>query len=164
MQSSATPTCIPTHDERARLWCRYGDAPVLGAVQRRIAASRALHERVTLLGRCRPEEMELHYRAADLFVQPSHHEGCSYSTIEALACGVAPVVSGIPSMRRLVGDAGALALVEDAPARAKAIVEQARRDPAERRAAARARFETALSFDHIGRELRRVYDVMRARA
>jgi glycosyltransferase involved in cell wall biosynthesis len=148
----------------ARLWCRYGDAPLLGAVQRRIAASRALHDRVTLLGPCRHEEMELHYRAADLFVQPSHREGCSYSTIEALACGVTPVVSDIPSMRRLVGDAGALVAVADAPALARAVVEQARRDPAARHAAARSRFETSLSFDHIGRELRRVYDAMRTRA
>jgi glycosyltransferase involved in cell wall biosynthesis len=147
----------------ARLWCRYGDAPMLVEVQRRIAASPALRQRVTLLGRCPPGEMERHYRAADLFVQPSHREGCSYSTIEALACGVTPVVSDIPSMRRIVGEAGALVPVADAPALAAAIVEQARRDPAARRAAARARFESALSYDQIGRDLRRVYDALRAR-
>jgi len=149
---------------RARLWCRYGSAPMLGDVERRIAASPALRSSVTLLGPCRHEEMELHYRAADLFVQPSHHEGCSYSTIEALACGATPVVSDIPSMRRLVGDAGALVPVGDAPALAAAIVDQARRDTAARRASARARFEAALSFDRIGSDLRRVYDVMRQRA
>jgi len=155
---------VATELPAARLWCRYGDAPMLGAVQRRIAASRALHERVTMLGPCRHEEMELHYRAADLFVQPSHREGCSYSTIEALACGVTPVVSDIASMRRLVGDAGALVPVADAPALARAVVEQARRDPPARSAAARARFEAALSFDHIGHDLRNAYDVMRGRA
>ena len=148
----------------ARLWCRYGAAPMLGEVERRIAASPALRATVTLLGPCRHEEMELHYRAADLFVQPSHREGCSYSTIEALACGTTPVVSGIPSMRRLVGDAGALVPVADAPALAAAIVDQARRDPAARRVAARARFDAELSFDRVGSDLRRVYDAMRQRA
>ena len=148
----------------ARLWCRYGDAPMLGDVERRIAASPALRASVTLLGACRHEEMEHHYRAADLFVQPSHREGCSYSTIEALACGTTPVVSDIPSMRRLVGDVGALVPIADAPALAAAIVKQARRDPAARRAAARARFDAALSFDRIGSDLRRVYDTMRRRA
>src|SRR4051812_29978286 len=98
----------------ARLWCRYGDAPLLEDVERRIASSPVLRERVTLLGRCTHAEMEAHYRAADLFVQPSHQEGCSYSTIEALACGVIPLVSDIPSNRRLVGGAGALVPVGDA--------------------------------------------------
>jgi len=148
----------------ARLWCRYGAAPMLGAVERRIATSPALRERVTLLGPCRHEEMELHYRAADLFVQPSHREGCSYSTIEALACGVTPVVSDIPSMRRLVGESGALVPVSDAAALAAALIDQARRDATARRAAARARFDAALSFDRIGVELRHVYDAMRPRA
>jgi len=148
----------------ARLWCRYGDAPMLGEVERRVAASPALRASVTLLGACRHEEMEHHYRAADLFVQPSHREGCSYSTIEALACGTTPVVSDIPSMRRLVGDVGALVPIADAPALAAAIVQQARRDPAARRDAARARFDAALSFDRIGSDLRRVYDTMRRRA
>jgi len=144
----------------ARLWCRYGDAPLLGEVERRIAASSILRERVTLLGRCTHAEMQAHYHAAELFVQPSHREGCSYSTIEALACGVAPVVSDIPSMRRIVGDAGALVPPSDANALAGAIVEQARRDPQARRAAARARFESALSYDHVGRELRSAYETM----
>jgi glycosyltransferase involved in cell wall biosynthesis len=146
----------------ARLWCRYGDAPLLGEVERRIAASPILRERVTLLGRCAHAAMEAHYRAADLFVQPSHREGCSYSTIEALACGVSPVVSDIPSMRKIVGDVGALVPCGDATALAAAIVEAARRDPPTRRAAARARFESALAYEHVGRALRSAYETMMA--
>jgi len=148
----------------ARLWCRYGDAPLLDDVERRIAASAILRERVTLLGRCTHAEMEAHYRAADLFVQPSHREGCSYSTIEALACGVAPVVGDIPSMRKIVGDAGALVPPGDATALAAAIVEVAMRDPAARRATARARFEDVLAYEHVGRALRSTYEAMMARA
>jgi glycosyltransferase involved in cell wall biosynthesis len=144
----------------ARLWCRYGDAPLLATVERRIAASPILRERVTLLGPCTHAEMEAHYRAAELFVQPSHREGCSYSTIEALACGVTPIVSDIPSMRRIVGDAGALVPPGDATALAAAIVEVARRDPEARRAAARARFESALTYEHVGRALRSTYEAM----
>ena len=148
----------------ARLWCRYGDAPLLADVERRIAASPVLRERVVLLGRCTHAEMEAHYRAADLFVQASHHEGCSYSIIESLACGLAPMVTDIPSVRRLVGDAGALVPVGDASALGAAIVEWARRDPAARRAAARARFESALTYECVGRDLRDAYETMMARA
>jgi glycosyltransferase involved in cell wall biosynthesis len=146
----------------ARLWCCFGAAPLLEQVERRIADSKVLRDRVVLVGRRHYAEMEHHYRAADLFVQPSHREGCSYSTIEALACGVAPIVSDIPSMRRIVGEAGTLVPVGDASALAAAMIEWAARDPAARRTAARARFESALTFDVIGRELRGVYETMLA--
>jgi glycosyltransferase involved in cell wall biosynthesis len=146
----------------ARLWCCYGAAPLLEQVERRIADSKVLRDRVVLVGRRHYAEMEHYYRAADLFVQPSHREGCSYSTIEALACGVAPIVSDVPSMRRIVGEAGALVPVGDGSALAAAMIEWSARDPATRRAAARARFESALTFDVIGRELLGVYETLLA--
>ena len=144
----------------ARLWCCFGEAPLREQVERRIAESPVLRERVVLLGSRSLDEMERYFRAADLFVQMSHREGCSYSTIEALSCGVAPLVSDIPSTRRIVGDAGALVPVGDARALAAAILDWAARDPEQRRAAARARFEEALSFDVIGRDLRNAYDTL----
>jgi glycosyltransferase involved in cell wall biosynthesis len=147
----------------ARLWCCFGAAPLLAEVQRRIASSDVLRERVVLVGPRSFDEMERYFRAADLFVQMSHREGCSYSTIEALACGVAPLVSDIPSTRRIVGDAGALVPVGDAAALAAAILDWAARDPEARRAAARAQFEAALSFDVIGRDLRTAYETLAAR-
>lgn len=147
----------------ARLWCCFGAAPLLEQVERRTADSKVLRNRVFLVGLRPHAEMEDHFRAADLFVQPSHREGCSYSTIEALACGVTPLVSDIPSMRRIVGDAGALVPVGDAHALAAAMLDWAARDSDARRAAARARFESALTFDIIGRELRGVYESLLAR-
>jgi glycosyltransferase involved in cell wall biosynthesis len=146
----------------ARLWCCYGAAPLLPEVQQRIAASPVLRGRVTLLGRRPHAEMEQLFRAADFFVQTSHREGCSYSIIEALSCGTTPLVSDIPSSRRTVGDAGSLTPVGDAAALAEAIVAWAARDRPALRRRARARFESALSFDVIGRALRAVYEAARS--
>lgn len=143
-----------------RLWICFGEAPLREHVERRIANSPVLRERVVLVGPRSFDEMERYFRAADLFVQMTHREGCSYSTIEAMACGVAPLVSDIPSTRRVVGDAGALVPVGDASALAAAMRDWAARDPQRRRAAARARFEQALSFDVIGRDLRAAYDTL----
>lgn len=137
----------------ARLWCCFGKAPLLDAVRRRIDESPVLRERVTLLGTRPHEDMEAHFRAADLFVQTSHREGCGYSILEALACGTPPLVTDIPSSRRIVGNAGSLTPVGDAPALAHAIVSGASRDPLQRRRDAREWFEQSLSFDRIGTAL-----------
>jgi glycosyltransferase involved in cell wall biosynthesis len=142
----------------ARLWCCFGKAPLLSEVRARIDQSPLLSQRVTLVGRRPHADMEMYFRAADLFVQGSHHEGCGYSIIEALACGTPPLVTDIPSSRRIVGDAGSLTPVGDVEALAKAIVEWSGGDRSAARATARARFERELSFDTIGIALRSVYE------
>jgi glycosyltransferase involved in cell wall biosynthesis len=144
----------------ARLWCCYGSAPLLDDVRRRIAPSAVLRERVTLLGTRPHAEMESLLRAADFLVQASHRESCGYSVLEALSCGTTPLVTDIPSLRRIVGDAGSLTPVGDADALACAMVQWAGRDRAALRGAARARFERHLSFDVIGRELRATYEAL----
>ena len=145
----------------ARLWCCYGDAPLLDAVQRRIAASAVLTERVVLLGTRPHEELEHRFRAADFFVQMSHRESSGYSLIEALACGTTPLVTDISSARRIVGEAGSLSPVGDARSLAEAMVTWASRDASSLRAAARAQFDAALSFDVVGRQLRHAYESVR---
>jgi glycosyltransferase involved in cell wall biosynthesis len=137
----------------ARLWCCFGTAPLLDAVRHRIDELPLLRKRVTLLGPRPHADMEAHFRAADFFVQTSHREGCGYSILEALACGTPPLVTDIPSSRRLVGNAGSLTPVGDAPALANAIVTWASRDPVRRRRDAREWFERSLSFDRIGAAL-----------
>lgn len=140
-----------------RLWCCYGTAPLLGAVRERIASSPALAERVVLLGERPHAELELRFRAADFFVQASHREGSGYSMIEALACGTTPIVTDIPSARKIVGAAGSLTRVGDARALGDAIVAWAARDRHALRRAARARFDEALTFAEIGTHLRAAY-------
>lgn len=147
----------------ARLWCAYGEAPLLAAVEARIAGDPLLRERVRLLGRIPHERVEPLCRAADLFVSSSLREGSGYAVIEAMACGAPVAATDIPSFRRLVGDTGALAPTGDAAALAKAMLDVARREPAAARAAARARFEAELSFDALGRQLIGAYEALLAR-
>ena len=143
---------------QVRLYCCFGDAPMLADVERRIAASDLLARRVTLLGRLPHDDLEMRYRAADFFVQMSHREGSGYSVLEAMACGTTPLVTDIPAMRAIVGDAGSLTPVGDARALGEAIVAWASRDRSELRKAARARFDAALTFDAIGQQLRNAYE------
>lgn len=145
-----------------RLWCCFGEAPLLDAVRRRIAEDHVLRERVSLLGKRPHAGMEQLFRAADFFLQMSHVEAAGYSPIEALSCGIPPLVTDIPSFRRITGDgiAGSLTPVGDPRAMADAMVAWAGRDRARLRQAARSHFERALSFNAIGHQLRAAYETL----
>jgi glycosyltransferase involved in cell wall biosynthesis len=60
--------------------------------------------RVALLGRKPHDELEVLYNSSDFFLLGSHHEGSGFAVLEALACGVTPVLTDIPSFRVLTGE------------------------------------------------------------
>jgi glycosyltransferase involved in cell wall biosynthesis len=147
-----------------QLWCCFGSAPLLASVQRRIATDARLSGRVHLLGRVPHARVQQLMRAADLFVLGSHREGSGYSLIEALACGLPPAVSDIPSFRALTceGSIGRLWPCGDAGSLRAAIVQLAARSGEGLRQAVRAHFDRELSFDALGRKLAGMYeDVIR---
>lgn len=135
-----------------QLWCAFGRAPLLDAVRRRIARDPRLTGRVHLLGRVAHAQVERLMRAADVFVSASHAEGSGYALLEALACGLAPVVTDIPSFRALTdgGRVGSLWPRGDAAMLAGALVEVASARIAPARV--RAHFDATLSFAAVGRQ------------
>jgi glycosyltransferase involved in cell wall biosynthesis len=141
------------------LWCCYGAAPLERAVIRRINEDRRLRERVHLLGHRPHQEIESLMQAADVFVLGSHREGSGYALIEALACGLPPLVTDIPSFRALTGD-GAVARLwwrGDPQSLADELLAiPAERSPAHR-ASVRAHFERELSFAALGHRLEETY-------
>jgi glycosyltransferase involved in cell wall biosynthesis len=88
----------------ARLYMAYSCADLLPTVRDRIASSPALCRAVSLLGAVANAELEDFYNSADYFVLGSHYEGSSFSLVEALACGVVPVVTDIPAFRTMTDD------------------------------------------------------------
>ncbi|HUK20020.1 MAG TPA: glycosyltransferase family 4 protein [Gemmatimonadales bacterium] len=148
------------HSPGVRLYMCFRHGPLLANVRQRIATDPRLSNRVVLLGEIRYPVIQAHFQAADFLVQASHAEGSGYGVIEALACGTTPIVTDIPSFRRITGDGrrGALVPLDDVDAFAAALRDWCGRDRAALRQQARAHFERELSFDAIGRQLRSVYD------
>jgi glycosyltransferase involved in cell wall biosynthesis len=142
------------------LTCCYGSAPLLASVQEQIAGDPQLRDRVRLLGRLSHDGIQDLMRAADLLVLGSHREGCNFSVLEALASGLLPVVTDIPSMRVLTGQgqAGELWQRGDAESLKAALLRAARRDDVERRRTARAHFESQLSAAALGGKFARAYE------
>jgi glycosyltransferase involved in cell wall biosynthesis len=146
-------------------YCCFGSAPLQNEVQSRIASDPRLREKVHLLGRLPHDKIELLMRAADIFVLGSHSEGSGYSLIEALACGLPPVVTDIPSFRSLTkaGSVGALWPCDDPAALCQALLSVSRRAGSEHRNAVRAHFEGELSTNALGQKLTAMYEDVLAR-
>ncbi len=157
----ALSRAVPTLPD-AQLWCCYRSAPLRHSVARRVASDDGLRGRVHLLGTRSHDDVQWLLRAADFLVQGSHSEGSGYAVIEALACGTTPLVTDIPSLRRITrgGRAGALSPPGDPESMARAIVDWAARDRGYLRADAREHFERYLSFEAVGRELRAAYEAL----
>ncbi len=138
-----------------QLWCAFGNAPMLEQVQRRIAGDPRLSGRVHLLGRVPHAHIQSLMRAADLFVSGSLRESCGYAALEAMACGVVPVVTDIPSFRETTSKVGFLWSRGDASALADALVRAAAKRPTPEEV--RAHFDAFLSFEAVGRRLASAY-------
>lgn len=149
-----------------QMWCCFGDAPLRSRVEKRIAGDPQLAGRVHLLGKVPHERVEQLMRATDVFVLGSHREGSGYALIEALACGLPPVVTDIPSFRMLTrgGSIGALWACGASQDLCTALVDVSRRERHAERRAARAQFERDLSFDAVGRKLHEAYSLLVRRA
>ncbi|MET0254552.1 MAG: glycosyltransferase family 4 protein [Luteibacter sp.] len=139
-----------------RLWCAFGRAPLLDAVRRRVDEDPRLSGRVHLLGAVTHAQVERLMQSADLFVSASLAEGSGYSMLEALACGITPVVTDIPAFRVLTGGAvGERWPAGDAVALADALCRAAAREPSVQRV--RDHFERTLSFAALGRRWAAAY-------
>jgi glycosyltransferase involved in cell wall biosynthesis len=135
-----------------QLWCAFGNAPLLDDVRKYIDGDPRLTDRVHLLGKVPHARIETLMQAADLFVSGSHAESCGYALLEALASGITPVVTDIPSFRALTGDGriGHLWPPGDAARLAESLVRAASTPLSPEQV--RAHFDTALSFAAVGRQ------------
>jgi glycosyltransferase involved in cell wall biosynthesis len=142
-----------------QLWCVFATAPLLGEVQARVARDPALKNRVHLLGRVPHERVEQLMQAADMFVLGSHRESTCFSVIEAMATGLAPVVTDIPSLRALTGNGavGELWPCGDLSALAEALAVAARALGPATHARVRAHFDAELSSPALGQKLAAAY-------
>jgi glycosyltransferase involved in cell wall biosynthesis len=142
-----------------QLWCCFGKAPLWDAVTSRIARDPRLNGRVHLLGTVPHAEIEHMMRAANFFVAGSRREGSGYALIEALACGLPPVVTNIPSFRALTGDGavGELWPCGSAQSLSEALLAIASQPREALRLRVRAHFEGQLSLEALGQKLAQTY-------
>jgi glycosyltransferase involved in cell wall biosynthesis len=154
------------HFPQARLYMAYGTADILPAVRECIAASNALSKAVILMDRIEHSQLEDIYNSADYFVLGSHREGSGFSLAEAMACGVVPVVTDIPSFRVMTNDGriGACWRPGSSVDFTDKFLEVMRQPREKLSRDARSFFESRLSYKAIARDSMRAYrEVIAAR-
>jgi glycosyltransferase involved in cell wall biosynthesis len=158
-------TRIAARLPEAQLTMVFAEDLLGGEVQRRVAASTVLRDRVHLRGRVEWRALPALYATADLFLLASHHEGSGFALIEAIAFGVTPVVSDIPAFRAITsggrdgGGIGALFPIEDAGALAIALERAGAVGPGpdQRREEVKRFFARRLSWAAIARQALAAY-------
>ena len=149
----------------AQLTFVYASGDLETALRRDVESDSSLRGRVHLAGPIPHGDLPAVYAAADYFVLGSRREGSGYAALEAMACGVVPVLTDIPSFRWLTaeGSLGALWQVGDPASLARALDQAVRRNWSEQSRACAERFERDWSWDAIGRRAAGIYrDVSRA--
>lgn len=86
---------------RAQLYLYYTSEELLPDVRAYLYQHPALSDQVHLRGRAAYEQMETIYNSADFLLQASLREFSGCAVLEAMACGVIPLVSDIPSFRAM---------------------------------------------------------------
>jgi glycosyltransferase involved in cell wall biosynthesis len=132
------------------------------ALQRYLSDRPALSEHVHFRGRAPFEQMEAIYNSADFLLQASRREFSGCAVLEAMACGVIPIVSDIPSFRVMTdcGKAGSLFPIGDAAALARSVTHIPLDQIGARARAVHAHFESKLSFEAMATQLVPLYREM----
>ena len=133
-----------------------GAGPLRGPVAERLAGTGA---GVTFHDHLPHVELVDLYRSSDALVLTSLREGFNQSILEAMACGLPPVLTDIPGPRDSAGEAGTLVPVRDPEALAAAIVGLVDdpREYARRRELALAR-APQFTWDAVARQVRAIYE------
>ena len=144
---------------QARLYLYYLEDDLLPTLRQYVAARPLLQERVHFRGRVPFSQMETIFNSADLFLQASRREIAGHAILDAMACGVIPVVTDIPSFQAITDDGryGALFPPGDAETLARGVLAVPLEDIPDQSRQVRAWFEHALSFPALARQLDTLY-------
>jgi glycosyltransferase involved in cell wall biosynthesis len=147
----------------ARLAMVYSDTTLLPQVRTWLKAHPTVAERVLLLGQVPYRNLEPIYNSADIFLLGSDYDGgTGYSLLEALACGVTPAVTTLPSFTAITEGIGFHWPPGSAAECAAAIVNAWKARDKRRRDQIRAHFDACLSPETVARRALAVYRMLAA--
>lgn len=150
------------HFRDPKLYMVFSDGMLREDVQALISHFR-LEEHVRLLGSIEHDQLQYTFASADAFILGSREEGSGFALIEALACGVTPIVTDIPAFRAITqrGSVGFLWQPGNVESLSQALTAFSRHRTDRLRV--RKFFDDTLHYDVIGRKARDIYSTVMER-
>lgn len=142
----------------ASLYMIYQDNDLETVLQEMIVEDSLLSKNVRLVGKVPHEELSYWFSAADFFISGSHREGSGYALIEAMACGCIPVVTNIPSFKKIThgGHCGLLYEPGNVDELLKTLIQSSQLDLSVEANKVLAQFNNNLSFDAYANQVLQV--------
>lgn len=132
----------------AKLYMVYNGGDLLPAIQS--------HNSVELVGKLERSELSAWYSAADYYISGSHSEGSGYALIEAMSCGCVPVVTNIPSFKKIAAHTGQFFTPGDADSLYNTLMRLENLDNNQLVHDVLKQFEDELSFSAIAEQIARI--------
>lgn len=141
------------------LYLIYQSEELLAEVQRLLSQSRA--DAIKLIGKVSHDDMGLWYSSADYIVSSSHKEAFGVSVVEGMSCGCIPIVTGIPSLKKITGGICGLLYEAGNPNDLLRVLNQTVELNLENeREKTVAHFHQCLSFDAIANEIDKIIQAL----
>ena len=140
----------------AKLYMIYQDGTLLDEVKSVISEEMELN--VSLIGMVRHVELEKWYNATDFYISGSHREGSGYALIEAMSCGSIPVVTNIPSFKKITaeGSIGFLYEPGDSSSLTNIMCKACKADKVQMSEKVIQHFRSHLSFEKIAADIEKI--------
>ncbi len=144
----------------ARLYMIYRFNDLEQEVRKMIDNNPILSQKVILLGAKERQDLGDFYNSADYIISASYKEGSGYALIEAMSCGVIPIVTQIPSFESLThqGKIGCLYPPGDVEALKKEIFNILEKPISEESQKVVEHFEKCFSFEAIAKQTIHIYE------
>lgn len=142
----------------AKLYMIYHTEELKDQITGLIRENKFLQPAVSLVGKVSHAEMQYWYNSADFIISGSHHEGSGIAVCEAMSCSCVPILTDIPSFRRMTGPGkcGLLYEAGNSEALLKTLLQTLDMDMEKERARVLQQFKTELSFEAIAKKINRV--------
>jgi glycosyltransferase involved in cell wall biosynthesis len=140
----------------AKLNLVYQDAPLLEELSNLIKANEAKGA-INFIGRVEHQQLEEWFSKSDFIISASLYEGSGIAVCEAMSCGCIPLVTDIPSFRKMTGGkCGFLYRPGDDAALLNLLCATKGMDVNAERQKVLEQFKTELSFEAITKKIERI--------
>ena len=87
-----------------RLYVIFQSEELIEKIKALLIQQPKVSEQITLVGKVRHDELLYWFNSADFIISTTHYEGMGVAVCEGMSCGCIPVVTDIPSFRKMTGN------------------------------------------------------------